>query len=137
MPNHNKIFAALALVAVLGFSLPGGARAQNLDLSDTGVLLDGIAAIVNDGVVLLSELEEQTRLIVQRLRGANSAWIDLANQEITSLLGVRPGCSVNNNLYPANGVLNMPNLTSGCTCNYAPVSMACIPASAIERNSAE
>jgi hypothetical protein len=64
---------------------------------------------------------------------ANSAWIDLDSRQITPLLGVRPGCSVNNNLYPANGVLNMPNLTAGCTCNYAPVSVACVPADVVER----
>ena len=48
------------------------AKAQTLDLSDTGVLLEGIAAVVNDGVVLLSELQEQTQLIVQRLREENT-----------------------------------------------------------------
>ncbi len=48
--------------------LAGPAQAQTLDLSDTGELLDGIAAVVNDGVVLLSELEQQTMLVVQRLR---------------------------------------------------------------------
>jgi outer membrane protein assembly factor BamB len=72
-----------------------------------------------------------TYLLTTRYR-ANSAWIDLGNREITPLLGVRPGCSVNNNLYPANGVLNIPNLTAGCTCNYAPVSVACIPATAVQ-----
>ncbi len=72
-----------------------------------------------------------TKLITTRYR-ANSAWIDLASGEITPLLGVRPGCSLNNNLYPANGVLNIPNLTAGCTCNYAPVSMACVPASVVD-----
>jgi hypothetical protein len=72
-----------------------------------------------------------THLLTTRYR-ANSAWIDLDSREITPLLGVRPGCSVNNNLYPANGVLNMPNLTAGCTCNYAPVSVACVPASVVD-----
>jgi peptidyl-prolyl cis-trans isomerase SurA len=52
--------------------IPAPAYAQNLDLSDTGVLVDGIAAIVNDGVVLLSELDEQTRLIIGRLREENT-----------------------------------------------------------------
>ncbi len=75
-------------------------------------------------------------LMTTRFRG-NSAWIDLESREITPLLGVRPGCSVNNNLYPANGVLNVPNLTAGCTCNYAPVSMACVPAGAVERRGAQ
>lgn len=72
-----------------------------------------------------------THLLTTRYRGT-SAWIDLASREITPFLGVRPGCSVNNNLYPANGVLNMPNLTGGCTCNYAPVSVACVPTGVVE-----
>ncbi len=75
-------------------------------------------------------------LLTTRYR-TNSAWIDLDSREITPLLGVRPGCSVNNNLYPANGLLNMPNLTGGCTCNYAPVSVACVPAWVVESGSAE
>ena len=60
----------LCLLAMLGLQRP--ALAQNLDLSDSGVLVDGIAAVVNDGVVLLSELDEQTTLIVQRLREENT-----------------------------------------------------------------
>jgi hypothetical protein len=71
-------------------------------------------------------------LMTTRLKG-NSAWIDLESREITPFLGIRPACSTNNNLYPANGVLNIPSLTAGCTCNYAPVSIACVPAAAVER----
>jgi hypothetical protein len=71
-------------------------------------------------------------LLTTRLKG-NSAWIDLESREITPILGIRPACATNNNLYPANGVLNIPSLTAGCTCNYAPVSMACVPAAAVER----
>jgi len=47
--------------------------AQTLELSDTGIKLDGIAALVNDGVVLESELEAQTSMIVQRLRNEGTA----------------------------------------------------------------
>ncbi len=72
-----------------------------------------------------------THLLTTRYR-ANSAWIDLDSREIMPLLGVRPGCGLNNNLYPANGVLNMPNLTAGCTCNYAPVSVACVRADVVK-----
>ena len=71
-----------------------------------------------------------THLLTTRYR-SNSAWIDLATREITPFLAVRPGCAVNNNLYPANGVLNMPNLTGGCTCNFAPVSLSLVPAAVI------
>jgi peptidyl-prolyl cis-trans isomerase SurA len=62
----GRLLAAVLLVA----GMP--AQAQNLDLSDTGVRIDGIAAVVNDGVVLLSELEEQTALIIQRLQADNT-----------------------------------------------------------------
>lgn len=77
-----------------------------------------------------------SHLLTTRYRGT-SAWIDLDSRKITPFLGIRPGCSVNNNLYPANGVLNMPNLTAGCTCNYAPVSMACVTAGVGEGSGAE
>lgn len=73
-----------------------------------------------------------THLMTTRYRG-NSAWIDLDSREITPFFGIRPGCQVNNNLYPANGVLNIPGLTAGCTCNYAPVSLVCVPLGAVER----
>ncbi len=69
-------------------------------------------------------------LVTTRYR-SNSAWIDLDTLEITPFLAVRPACSVNNNLYPANGVLNMPNLTAGCTCNFSPVSLAAVPVGVI------
>lgn len=77
-----------------------------------------------------------TNLVTTRLKG-NSAWIDLDSRKITPVLGIRPACSTNNNLYPADGVLNIPSLTAGCTCNYAPVSMACVPPDLIERDGAE
>ena len=73
------------------------------------------------------------RLLTTRYR-SNSAWIDLETQEITPFLAVRPGCTVNNNLYPANGVLNMPNLTGGCTCNFIPNSLATVSSDEIRRN---
>ncbi len=77
-----------------------------------------------------------THLLAIRYRG-NSAWVDLDEGKITPVLGIRPGCGTNNNLYPANGVLNIPNLTGGCTCNYAPVSMACVPADTVRRDYGE
>jgi hypothetical protein len=36
------------------------------ELSETGQFLDGLAAIVNEGVVLKSELNRQADLIIQR-----------------------------------------------------------------------
>jgi hypothetical protein len=52
-----------------------------------------------------------------------------ASREIITFWNVRAACS--NNLFPADGVLNMPSLTGGCTCNYLPVSQAFVPASVI------
>src|SRR5690606_5309313 len=54
---------------VLCFILAAGnAAAQPRELSNNGELLDRIAAVVNEGVVLRSELEEQTESVIERLR---------------------------------------------------------------------
>jgi peptidyl-prolyl cis-trans isomerase SurA len=42
--------------------------AQTRELSSSGVLLDRIAAVVNDGVVLRSDLERETEQVIARLR---------------------------------------------------------------------
>ncbi|HEX7060997.1 MAG TPA: peptidylprolyl isomerase [Woeseiaceae bacterium] len=55
------------LVALLG----GAPGASADELSETGEFLDGIAAIVNEGVVLKSELNRQTALISQRAMEQN------------------------------------------------------------------
>jgi peptidyl-prolyl cis-trans isomerase SurA len=44
------------------------ASSQTRELSSNGVLLDRIAAIVNEGVVLNSELDEQTEQVISRLK---------------------------------------------------------------------
>jgi len=61
-PRH-LLLTALALCCVL----PATALGQRT-LSDRGERLDRVAAVVNDGVVLLSELEEQMLLIAERLK---------------------------------------------------------------------
>jgi peptidyl-prolyl cis-trans isomerase SurA len=53
--------AAAALLASV-------AMAQTREASSSGVLLDRIAATVNDGVVLQSELDEQMIIITERLK---------------------------------------------------------------------
>jgi len=65
-----KIRIVTCLAAVLMAALPQAAPAQTRELSEHGQLLDGIAAVVNDGVVLKSELDSETRRIVQRLQAA-------------------------------------------------------------------
>lgn len=51
----------------------GGLHAQTRDLSSTGQLLDGIAAIVNEGVVLKSELQLELQQIVGQLNAQGTA----------------------------------------------------------------
>jgi peptidyl-prolyl cis-trans isomerase SurA len=48
--------------------LTGVVRAQTRDLGVHGVLLDRIAAVVNDGLVLRSELDAQTEAVTKRLQ---------------------------------------------------------------------
>ena len=55
----------IAFFLVLASAFPA-ARAQ--PVSDSGVLLDRIVAVVDDGVVLKSELEQQVEMISDRLR---------------------------------------------------------------------
>ncbi len=71
-----------------------------------------------------TRLRAGLHLLTTRYRG-NAAYVDLIGGQIIPVLGVRAACS--NNLYPANGLVNAPNLTGGCTCNYLPVSYALAP----------
>ncbi|HZF16797.1 MAG TPA: peptidylprolyl isomerase [Steroidobacteraceae bacterium] len=65
-----KILAG-ALAAALLVLAAATAGAQTRELASRGILLDRIAAIVNDGVVLKSELDEQTSVVVQRIEQQN------------------------------------------------------------------
>jgi peptidyl-prolyl cis-trans isomerase SurA len=58
--------ATAAIAALL--LVPALAGAQTRELTDKGELLDKVAAVVNEGVVLQSELDEQVVVIAQRLR---------------------------------------------------------------------
>ena len=71
MQTNNQYFYAAIIgtfIIFQGMIFQGTAHSQTLDLSDTGVQMESIVALVNDGVVLTSELEDQTAMIVQRLR---------------------------------------------------------------------
>ena len=65
----EKIRLLAIRAVVVGVCLGGFADvpAQTLELSSTGEKLDGIVAIVNDGIVLSSELDLEVRRIVDRL----------------------------------------------------------------------
>ena len=64
-PVRNLIATAtFTLASVL---IAGLAEAQTRELGARGVLIERIAAVVNDGVVLKSELDDQTDTIVHRI----------------------------------------------------------------------
>ena len=52
------------MLVTLAIVLHGTGHSQTRDLGGTGKLLDGIAAIVNDGVVLRSEVSEQLEVVI-------------------------------------------------------------------------
>jgi peptidyl-prolyl cis-trans isomerase SurA len=58
-----------SVFAVALFSIAPAAIAE--ELSETGEFMDGVAAIVNDGVVLKSQLRDQTRMIIDRAASAD------------------------------------------------------------------
>ena len=60
----------ISLLATL--LLSGSAFAQTRELSASGVSLDRVVAIVNDGIVLQSQLDDQIQMIMSRLRGQNA-----------------------------------------------------------------
>jgi peptidyl-prolyl cis-trans isomerase SurA len=62
-----KRFLALAGLLLAASSV----HAQSKELSSTGVLLDRVAAIVNDGVVLRSQVDSQQAIITERLQQQN------------------------------------------------------------------
>jgi peptidyl-prolyl cis-trans isomerase SurA len=68
-PKHLPALLASLVLALIPVS---GVVAQSRELSSSGELLDGIAAIVNDGVVLKSELQLETQRIVERLKAQNT-----------------------------------------------------------------
>lgn len=74
----NKVFSRgfWVLIACLATST---AFAQTREASSSGELLDRVAATVNEGVVLQSELDEQLFLIVERLRAQK---LDLPPQNV-------------------------------------------------------
>ena len=63
----NKIKHLYGYLALLPYAIPVSAD----ELSTTGDMLDGIAAIVHDGVVLKGELHLQTETITKRARDQN------------------------------------------------------------------
>jgi len=67
----GPISLVVLLLGALAFQ--GEALAQTRDLSTQGTLLDRIAAVVNDGVVMESEVDEQMQEVTTRLQSQNMA----------------------------------------------------------------
>jgi len=63
----NKLGANVCAIAVLSV----GSATAYADLSETGEFIDGVAAIVNEGVVLKSQVRDQMALIIERASTAN------------------------------------------------------------------
>lgn len=64
--NIRRPFTSFTAALVLALSLTP-AHAQDRELGAGGVLLEGVAAVVDEGVVLKSELAERLNLVVQSL----------------------------------------------------------------------
>jgi peptidyl-prolyl cis-trans isomerase SurA len=74
MRRFFSIGATSVVVLLLGaLAFQGQAHAQTRDLSTQGTLLDRIAAIVNDGVVMESEVDDQMKEVTSRLQAQNMA----------------------------------------------------------------
>jgi peptidyl-prolyl cis-trans isomerase SurA len=58
----------LVVTLAAAFLLQGAAHAQTRELATKGVTLDRVVAVVNDGVVLSSELDEQIAAVTERMR---------------------------------------------------------------------
>lgn len=70
------------------FLLAGAALAQTRDMSSSGVALDRVIAVVNEGVVLQSQLDQQSAMITERLRGQNTQLppADVVRQQVLERL---------------------------------------------------
>ena len=63
--KHTTLAASLLMLTAVGLSLQ--AHAQTREIQGNGQLLDRVAAVVNDGVVLESEVNDQLAAVKERL----------------------------------------------------------------------
>jgi len=79
-----RTFAGLLCTILLA----GAATAQTRDMSSTGVALDRVVAIVNEGIVLQSQLDTQISMIEERLReqGTQMPPADVIRQQVLERL---------------------------------------------------
>ncbi|MDH3806438.1 MAG: hypothetical protein OEU90_13335, partial [Gammaproteobacteria bacterium] len=67
MLTINKLCASACAIAALFIASTAAAD----ELSETGEFIDGVAAIVNEGVVLKSQVRDQMALILKRASESN------------------------------------------------------------------
>jgi peptidyl-prolyl cis-trans isomerase SurA len=67
----RRLLVLILGALILPLAFQGPALAQTRDLSTQGTLLDRIAAVVNDGVVLESEVDDQMKQVTARLQAQN------------------------------------------------------------------
>ena len=81
----------ITLTGIACLMLSTAIQAQNRQLSDRGQILDRIVAVVNDGVVLQSELERQMALVLERLADTetNLPPISIIRQQVLDRLVIR------------------------------------------------
>jgi peptidyl-prolyl cis-trans isomerase SurA len=73
MRRFFSLGATRGVVLLLGaLAFHGQGLAQTRDLSTQGTMLDRIAAVVNDGVVLESEVDDQMKQVTARLQAQNT-----------------------------------------------------------------
>ena len=74
--------------AIISLTLSGAALSQTRELSTSGVALDRVIAIVNEGIVLQSQLDNQMTLIMDRLRGQGTQMppADVIRQQVLERL---------------------------------------------------
>ena len=68
--NHNlfsEMIRKLKLIILILILQSNQGVTQTRDIGGTGDFIDGIAAIVNDGVVLRSEVEDQVTMVIRNI----------------------------------------------------------------------
>jgi peptidyl-prolyl cis-trans isomerase SurA len=76
------------ITVICALTLSGAAQGQTRELSSSGVALDRVIAIVNDGIVLQSQLDSQMLVITDRLRsqGTQMPPPDVIRQQVLERL---------------------------------------------------
>jgi peptidyl-prolyl cis-trans isomerase SurA len=91
MNNSNFLSTGVLAAILISLASSSPARAQTRELGGGGLLLDGVAALVDEGIVLKSELRQQVALVSQRISEGEGALppVSVLEQQILEQLVVR------------------------------------------------